>query len=460
MARRIYPAGTVTAYSNYGTVLAGHVVEQVSGTPFEEYAEARILGPLRMERSTFRQPPPPALAADAATSYAYNNGAFEATPREELQIVPAGALSTTAADMARFMLAHLEGGRVGDARLLRPETVEEMHRQQFTNDPRVSGMTYGFRELRLNGQRLLLHTGTLQQERFQSTLALLPAERLGLFVSYTGGNRLAAERLLQALLDRYYPAPAETPRPPADGAPPDRRLFGRYRSTQRIVTTIDRVQELVAPTVGVSAGPDGLLVTTGLGPAPRRWVETAPLAFREVDGQETLVFREDGQGRVDALLLGNLPIVAFTRMAWYEDPTLHLGVLGAGAILLLSAVVRWPIGALGRLVLRRRAARPSRLDGPAGWMAGGGSALFLLAAGALVAALVQETPGVSPMLAVSMSSAVLAAALAVGTVLCAGPAWRRRSWGLAGRVHYTLVAIALVAFAWEMHYWNVLGFRV
>jgi CubicO group peptidase (beta-lactamase class C family) len=37
MPRRIYPPGQYSAYSNYGTALAGYVVQPVSGEPFEQY---------------------------------------------------------------------------------------------------------------------------------------------------------------------------------------------------------------------------------------------------------------------------------------------------------------------------------------------------------------------------------------------------------------------------------------
>ena len=35
-------------------------------------------------------------------------------------------MSVSALDIARFMIAHLEGGRYGDAQILRPETAELM----------------------------------------------------------------------------------------------------------------------------------------------------------------------------------------------------------------------------------------------------------------------------------------------------------------------------------------------
>ena len=56
MPVRIFPAGKVLAYSNYGTSLAGYIVEKISGQSFEEYIDQNIFNPLKMEYSTFQQP--------------------------------------------------------------------------------------------------------------------------------------------------------------------------------------------------------------------------------------------------------------------------------------------------------------------------------------------------------------------------------------------------------------------
>ena len=66
---RIYPPGTVPAYSNYGASLAGYIVARVSGVPFEQYIEDHIFKPLKMEHSTFRQPVPEALREHLSNSY-------------------------------------------------------------------------------------------------------------------------------------------------------------------------------------------------------------------------------------------------------------------------------------------------------------------------------------------------------------------------------------------------------
>ena len=77
MPARVRPPGELTSYSNYGTALAGYIVEVVSGVPFEQYIEENIFKPLGIEHSTFRQPLPEALVPNMSSGYSYKNGAFK-----------------------------------------------------------------------------------------------------------------------------------------------------------------------------------------------------------------------------------------------------------------------------------------------------------------------------------------------------------------------------------------------
>jgi CubicO group peptidase (beta-lactamase class C family) len=147
---RVRPPGELTASSNYGFALAGYIVEQVSGMPYAQYVEQHLFQPLGMRESTFRQPLPANLLADLSQGYTYSNGVYTPGPFDVVQTAPAGAMSTTATDMAHFMLAQLQNGRFGTERILQAATAQEMQMQQFTNDPRVPGMAYGFPELNLN----------------------------------------------------------------------------------------------------------------------------------------------------------------------------------------------------------------------------------------------------------------------------------------------------------------------
>src|SRR5262245_59674944 len=116
--KRIYPPGTVPAYSNYATAVAGYIVERVSGRPFEQYVDENILKPLKMTHSMFAQPLPSNLAP--LMSGGYRLGSDSAGPFEIVNPFPAGSLSSSAADMAQFMMAHLQDGQLGDVRILKP----------------------------------------------------------------------------------------------------------------------------------------------------------------------------------------------------------------------------------------------------------------------------------------------------------------------------------------------------
>ncbi len=106
---RIYPPGTVPAYSNYATAVAGYIVERVSGRPFEQYVAENIMRPLKMTHSTFSQPLPQELAPFMSSGYRL--GSDNAESFEVVNPFPAGSLSSTAADMAQFMIAHLQDGQ-------------------------------------------------------------------------------------------------------------------------------------------------------------------------------------------------------------------------------------------------------------------------------------------------------------------------------------------------------------
>jgi hypothetical protein len=65
--------------------------------------------------------------------------------------------------------------------------------------------------------------------------------------------------------------------------------------------------------------------------------------------------------------------------------------------------------------------------------------------------------GVTPLLTTVFILVLVSAILTVGVVICTLLAWRGRFWSIGGRVHYTLVTLAQLSFAWELVYWNLLG---
>jgi CubicO group peptidase (beta-lactamase class C family) len=476
MPARVRPPGEVTAYSNYGMCLAGYIVQEVSGMPYERYVEENILAPLGMESTTAAQPPAPELRKRLATAYELDGARPVAKPFEYFDDAPAGTVSTTATDAARFMIAHLQDGRYGDTRILKESTAKEMHERRFSNDPRLDGMAYGFYEQTINGERTIQHGGNLRQ--FHANLALLPEQDVGIFVaynSYGNGGDFAEYELVEAFLDRYYPEPPPPPlEPSGEGASRNaERLAGSYRITRSNHTGFEKVLTLLTG-ARVTANEDGSITTTGgylsrdLEDTEQRWVEVKPLLFRAEDRNEYVAFREDGRA---LYLSGDAdPTVAYEKLTPYEAPRLHLGLLAGSMGILLLTAVAWPAGAMIARRYRRRYGKPGGEPGGdtrmvhrtriLAWAVCALDLLFVIGV-ALVFSNLEETLayGASPSLIAIRTLPLLSAALTAGVLVCALLAWKRRYWGVFGRLHYSLVALSALTFVVLLAYYDLLGFR-
>ncbi len=161
---RIFAPGTTPAYSNYATALAGYIVERVSGQSFDDYVDRNIFAPLGMDHSTFRQPLPKRLAA--TMSKGYTLGSDEASKYEIVGPAPAGSLASTGADMARFMIAHLEQGELDGKRILQPDT--DPHDARFPADAAAAAQSHAVGFLRDQYQRPRGHRATLVTRRIST----------------------------------------------------------------------------------------------------------------------------------------------------------------------------------------------------------------------------------------------------------------------------------------------------
>jgi CubicO group peptidase (beta-lactamase class C family) len=451
---RVRPPGTWSAYSNFGTALAGLVVENVSGLPFAEYVESNIFAPLGMERSTFREPLPEHLASEMAVGYLRKNGRYEPKSFEFISnFGPAGALSSTATDMARFMIAHLQLGRLGDQRILEEATARRMQSRLYAPDRRLPGMAHGFYESEVRGERVIGHGGDTLY--FHSDLALLPERNVGLFVSYVAHGGEARGELLEAFVERYFPRDAqELPEPPADFAERGQRLAGQYRFTRHNWTDIDKIMALPG-VVSVAVTQENTLAVTGLGEEPLYFLEVEPLFFRQVDGDLSLAFTEDGSGSVTHLSFSNLPFMPTYRISWYTAPTFNYVLLGLGLLtsvtILVSAIRHWKT--------RRQDPPGARWAVRLAALVGALNLAFWIAVAIIVSSAGLEglLTGFPPSLTAALMLPILISVLTLGVAWCAVRAWRQGYWTRFRRMHYTLFALAAVGLAWFYWFWNLLG---
>ncbi|HEX2907929.1 MAG TPA: serine hydrolase domain-containing protein [Phototrophicaceae bacterium] len=459
---RVRPPSQFSAYENYGATLTGYIIERVSGLSYADYMEQNILAPLGMSRTSVHQPFPAALNAEMTQSYAFVNGAYQPQPDFNViaNVAPAGAFRSTAADMTRFMIAHLNDGHYGDASILQPETAQLMHTQSFAHDPQVNGMAHGFWELDINGQHIIGHAGS--HFIFSSLFMLFPADNLGVFITansqgsmaFLGGENYSVFE--RAFVDHFFPQNLPTVTNPADFAQRADRFSGSYGMTMgQSETTPEKLASLLMA-VDVQPDKDGLIVPM-LGNA--RFVEVEPLVFRQVDDDTRLVFKEDAAGNITQAFLGPNPQSALIKNRWFETLTFNLFLLAASVILFLSVLV----AALVSIITRRRAnSQPvNKLERVARLVAVGVSLFSLLVLiGAFLSILMNPyglytgTLPLWPLVTIFSAIVVLLALVLVGFTILA---WVRHFWGLSGRIHYTFVTLGALSFVWFMYFWNILG---
>jgi CubicO group peptidase (beta-lactamase class C family) len=356
LPQRVFPPATTPAYSNYGATLAGYIVQRVSGQPFDEYVRQHIFQPLGMTHSTFAQPLPPEWKPHMSQGYQL---ASEAPKDFELvQAYPAGSLASSADDMTRFMIAHLQDGQYGGASILQPQIARLMHARAFANVPDMNAMALGFYEESRNGHRIIGHGGDTNW--FHSDLHLILDANVGFFVSYNSAGRAEGEprnELWRKFLDRYFPYQPPAVPPLASAAQDARSVAGTYITSRGDQTNVFSVFSLFDE-MGVAAKPDGTLTVDQLkdfAGQPKRWQEVAPLEYRQVDGQDRLAFQKDGSGRLR--LITDFPAIIYLRAHWYENRMVNEVILIACAAIFLLTLLFWPVAAL----VRRHYAKPLML---------------------------------------------------------------------------------------------------
>ena len=476
----VYPPGTVSSYSNYGTTLAAVILEDVTGVPYDTYVQEHILTPLGMTDTIISYPAAPGMDAYTASGYHYTGGTNVAVPDTVFVIGPAGTISAPATDMATFVGMHMEEGTLNGAQVLAQETARLMHAPAFANDPRMSSMCLGFYENHIGDERIITHGG--DTDTFHSLLVIIPERQAGYFVSYnSAGGNTARNDLLMAFVNHFYPAP-ETTAPAVRGDSPSsgETFAGTYQTTRHTYRTFEFWLTPPQQMQVEAGGDDGTIMMSRGGRPPVAYTAVEPGVYAQADGTETfagtIVFHENDAGAVDFLCLENVPIMAFERVPWYATEPFTEGVKNAGILILLT-VLLWPMMAIARQAYESRdeetgaeeQTAPSHMPFYARMIAGAAALIFLLFVLYLLpavtgdAALIQSymydrtTPAA---LAAALSVPVIAALLSVASAIFLLPVWRRSWWTRWHRVHYTFVVIGLFLMMWWVKYWNLMVFCV
>jgi len=467
---RVRPAGDFSTYSNYGAALAGYIVARLSGTDFETYVEEHIYAPLGMNHATFREPhgdnAPPGLPApmpesvlaEVATGFDWSGGTWQAQEFEFISKTgPDGAMSASAASMARYMIAHLQNGELDGVRILEKNTAEQMHTTLFTSADGVNGFSHGFMQYKApGGYTGFGHGGALLY--FMSSMVMFPELDLGVFISTnSGAGRDLVVSFPKLLIAQFFKRENPAPEPPADFVKRGQKYAGTYFNTRRSYTLLDKILSFGSVTE-VSITDDGFLLTVANGQS-QRWVEAGEHLFREAGGDRTIGFREDDSGNI-GLIFSSSGTSAGERIGFFGGLE-WIAILSVLGLLSVIGIIT------GAWLRRRQEVHQSNGERYSAQLmtfyAGAWLIFMLLMGGATVEALGMGNDIIiaypTSLMIAALAVLVVAAVLTIPALYSIYPVWRDANWPIWRRIRHTSAIVILTLLVLTLNHWNMLGFK-
>ena len=464
---RVSRPGERTAYSNWGTSLAAQVVADVSGIPFDEFVAARLLGPLGMV-STIQHDPeviggvqrnPAALDARLAAPHRREAGATTVMPHDALDpLYAAGAFALDANDAGRWLQFLLNGGAVGDKRLLSPEAFARMRTRAFKERQFAPDMAHGFMETEIGGAVTFGHGGTLSG--FISDMTIAPSLGVGVFVAVNGADSPRITDLVSRfVIEQFARADSYPSAWPLKATPgmieKAKSAAGAYLPNRRVYTRFEKITALGSE-IKLAAKEDGSLIVTSGGEATRYYPVSDDL-WSDRSRDRLFVYR-DGDGA---------PLRISTAMGTMTAD--RVGFLGSSDAFNAGIGVVAVFSALAFVGAWRRQGRDVPTTRLGVWLAGGHAAsaflwlLFIVALTAVSASLASkdladfQAEGWPPLaLVLAMVAAHLAALGAIAAAAAVLPVLVGSGWSIWRKGHYVLFAVAGSFAVWQLVVWRVI----
>lgn len=313
MPARSFPPDSVYSYSNMGYALLGSIIERYSRQPFNRMIERKILEPLEMRNSGFiLTEPQMSLLAQG------HNRAGDKIPYKHYYVLPALGFSSTAEDMAHFMIAQLQYGKYKRRYILPEKYARGLFTVQFSPDKAINGTALGYYQYRSGGVEAFAHHGDL--DGFSSLVVLVPADNFGFFMVANTENFDFRDSLATAILNRFPLTRLSTPTVISKSVS-HVNVEGSYRHNRISRHTAEKAFEILGEEIRVERAPDGVLLwlPPSLGGGEENWRKTDnALLFERENGERHLLFVTDESGNVISMTRNGV-YMTYDKVPWLES---------------------------------------------------------------------------------------------------------------------------------------------
>lgn len=460
LPKRIMPPLQEAAYSNYGTGLAQYLVELVTGKPFEDYVEENILDPLGMHCTTFRQPIPDNLQAFMSNGYAFRNGRFEAQGFEVVPMAGAGGASTTSKDMLIFMDALLNNARKDTISLVDSATYALMKQPVLQHAPYMNPALHGFMDISMPHVQIIGHGGNTFL--FHSLLALFPEHDLGVFMSFNSENGGGTYGdVIKKFVKRYFPAPEVLPEPMLFTEEYLANFTGKYIPNRRPHTDLLKIIGFM--NIAEISLEDASLYMKDFDGELKKMTPVDSTTFYLASDNIHIAFDLSENGKTEKMYISNFPVIAFDRMKIIYEPGLHLLLVALTIIVSLYILLAWPWMYFIRRKYDKTPRTPHPLP-PFTKITAFFVALFYMTF--LVLLIVSSGSGTDIIFGIpkAMRIALFFPLAAIPFILLmiwnSLVVWKTPNIRNASRLFYSLASLLFIISTWQLHFWNLLGWKL
>jgi len=200
-------------YCNSAFLVAGRILEKVTGTSWENYVRVNILSPLGMSYTSMNTT---GLGLSTNVAQPHNNlyGPLSTIPFDNVDnLGPATSMISNTSDLSKWILMQLDSGRFEGKKILPWAVLQKTRDINILTGSRKSpyypthfrGYGLGIYSTDYNGRQIYWHTGGAFGH--VTNVCFVPEEKLGITILTNNDNQNFFEALRYQVLDAYLNVP-------------------------------------------------------------------------------------------------------------------------------------------------------------------------------------------------------------------------------------------------------------